>query len=75
MSGQPDRDRTSVRPFLIERGDDGAFRLLRRETRYNSQNYPIVTAMAVGDAFKSAAAARAFAKSEFGAETRQFAVK
>lgn len=75
MSGHPDRDRTAARPFLIERDEDGSYRLLVRETRYNSQNYPIVTAKRVGDTFKSAAAARAYAKAEFGAVSGEFSLK
>jgi len=36
--------REKVRPFLISKVEDGSYRLTVRETRYNSQNYPIVTA-------------------------------
>lgn len=64
-----------VRPFLVERNEEGVFRLTLRETRYNSQNYPIVTATLQPETFKTATAARKFAKEQFGAEAGQFASK
>ncbi len=67
--------RTSVARFLIAKDDTGAFRLTVRDTRYNSQSYPIVTSSLQAETFKTAAAARAFAKQEFGAEAGQFASK
>jgi len=70
-----DHDRSRATPFLIEREDEGAYRLTVRETRYNSQNYPIVTATPVSEAFKSPAAARAYAKANFGAQPGEFASK
>ena len=67
--------RTPVRPFLIAKDADGAVRLTIRETRYNSQHYPLVTATLHGHTFKTATAARAYAKEHFGAEAGQFASK
>lgn len=67
--------RTSVARFLIAKDAEGDFRLTVRDTRYNSQSYPIVTASLQPETFKSAAAARAHAKQEFGAEAGQFASK
>ena len=67
--------RTPVRPFLIAKDEDGQFRLTVRETRYNSQGYPLVSATMVDETFKPATAARAHAKAHFGAEAGQFAVK
>ncbi len=67
--------KTPVRPFLISKDEEGAFRLTIRETRYNSQNYPIVTSTLHADSFRTAAAARAYAKEHFGAEAGQFASK
>ncbi len=75
MTGRPDHDRVKGRPFLIERDADGDYRLTVRETRYNSQHYPIVTATRVSEAFASAAAARAYAKAQFGAMPGEFASK
>lgn len=46
-----------------------------RDTRFNSQNYPIVTSRLQPETFKSAMADRAHAKLEFGAEAGQFASK
>lgn len=70
-----DHDRRRAVPYLIEQEGVGAFRLIVRETRYNSQNYPIVTAAPVGETFKSSAAARAYAKDNFGAQPGEFATK
>lgn len=70
-----DHDRAKAKPFLIQRADEGDYRLVVRETRYNSQNYPIVTATTVDELFKSAAAARAHAKANFGAQPGEFATK
>ena len=67
--------RTPVKPFLIAKDEEGQVRLTVRETRYNSQNYPIVTATMVDEPFKTATAARNYAKANFGAEAGQFAAK
>ncbi|HEX8257298.1 MAG TPA: hypothetical protein VF589_06665 [Allosphingosinicella sp.] len=67
--------RVPIKPYLVSKGEDGQFRLVVRETRYNSQGYPLVTATPVEGAFKSATAARAHAKEHFGAEAGQFASK
>lgn len=67
--------RAAVAPFLINKDEDGQYRLTIRETRYNSQGYPLVTATLQDETFKTATAARAHAKENFGAETGQFAVK
>jgi hypothetical protein len=64
-----------VKPFLIAKDEDGSFRLTVRETRYNSQGYPLVTATPVEESFKSATAARTHAKEHFGAEAGQFATR
>ena len=67
--------RIPVRPFLIVKDEDGDVRLTVRETRYNSQGYPLVTATPVQEDFRSAHAARTYAREHFGAETGQFAAK
>jgi hypothetical protein len=67
--------RTPVQPFLIARDELGQVRLTVRETRYNSQNYPLVTSTLQEETFKTAAAARAHACKYFGAEPGQFASK
>jgi len=67
--------RETVKPYLIAKGEDGQYRLTIRETRYNSQGYPLITATPVDESFKSATAARTHARENFGAEAGQFAVK
>lgn len=69
-----DHDRQRAVPYLIEREDEG-FRLIVRETRYNSQNYPIVTATPVPESFATTTAARTYAKENFGAKAGEFATK
>ncbi len=61
-----------VRPFLINRDAGGNFRLTVRDTRYNSQGYPIVTAVLQDSLFVTAAAAKAHARDEFKAVAGQF---
>ena len=63
------------KPFLILKDEAGDYRLTVREVRYNSQNYPLVTATEVDESFKTATAARAHATALFGAEAGQFASK
>jgi hypothetical protein len=67
--------REIVRPFLISKDDEGSYRLTVRETRYNSQNYPIVTSTLQTEVFATATSAKAFAKDHFRAEAGQFATK
>lgn len=67
--------RTPVAPYLIAKDEDGQFRITIRETRYNSQGYPLVTSTLQEGTFKTATAARNHAKAEYGAETGQFATK
>ena len=67
--------RVPVRPFLVAKDEEGAFRLTIRETRYNSQSYPIVTSTMQEQTFRSAAAARAHAHEHFGAVPGDFASK
>lgn len=67
--------RETVRPFLIAKDENGDFRLTVRDTRYNSQGYPIVTVRLQDETFKTAAAARTHAKDHFNAEPGQFAAK
>ena len=75
MGGTPDSTRTPIKPFLIAKDADGKVRLTLRETRYNGQGYPIVTATLHEEPFETAHAARAYAKEHYGAEPGQFATK
>lgn len=65
--------RVPVQPFLIAKNDDGTFQLTLRETRMNMYNYPLVTSTQQDEVFSTAAAARAFAIANFGAQPGQFA--
>lgn len=65
----------AIRPFLINKDAEGNFRLTVRDTRYNSQDYPIVTSHLQDELFKTAAAAKAFARDNFRAEAGQYAMK
>ena len=67
--------RTPVKPFLINKDEEGRVRLTVRETRYNMQNYPLITATLQDETFRTAAEARAFARENFGAEAGQYATK
>jgi hypothetical protein len=59
--------RSAVTPYLIHKDEDGTFRLTVRTTRFNSQGYPLVSSELLGDVFKTATAARTYAKTEFKA--------
>lgn len=67
--------REKIRPFLITKDEDGNFRLTVRETRYNSQGYPLVTSSLQDEVFKTATAVRSFARDNFKAEPGQYATK
>ncbi len=67
--------RDSILPFLINKDTEGHFRLTVRDTRYNSQGYPIVTSNLQTEQFKTATAARTFARENFKAEAGQFTTK
>jgi hypothetical protein len=67
--------RTSSAPFLIKKDDEGDFRLTVRDTHYNSQGYPIVTSNLQEERFKTAAAAKVFARDNFRAMPGQYATK
>jgi len=63
------------RPFLIAKDADGAFRLTVRTTRYNSQGYPLITSTLQDETFKTATAARAFARDNFRAQPGEYTTK
>ena len=64
-----------LRPFLINKDTEGNFRLTVRDTRYNSQGYPLIDSTLQAELFKTAAAAKAFARDNFRAEPGQYATK
>ncbi|RZI54788.1 MAG: hypothetical protein EOP12_01045 [Pseudomonas sp.] len=63
------------RPFLINKDADGNVRLTVRTTRYNSQGYPLVDAALQEEVFKTANAARAFARENFSAQPGEYSSK
>lgn len=63
------------RPFLIAKDEEGNFRLTLRTTRYNSQGYPLVDTALQAELFKTAAAAKAFARDNFRAQPGEYATK
>jgi hypothetical protein len=65
----------TLKPFLINKDDNGDFRLTIRDTHYNSQGYPIVTSTLHEESFKTAASAKTYARENFGAENGQYATK
>ncbi len=67
--------RTPIKPFLVTKDEEGSYTLTVRETRYNSQGYPLITSTALEERFKSATAARTHAREHYGAEAGQFASK
>jgi hypothetical protein len=67
--------RIPVKPYLIQKDEAGQVRLTVRETRFNSQGYPLVTSTMVEESFRTLTAARAHAKEHFGAEPGEFAAK
>jgi len=67
--------RVPVKPYLIAKDENGEVRLAVRETRYNSQNYPLVTSTLLEERFKTLTEARAHAKEHFGAQPGEFASK
>jgi hypothetical protein len=63
------------RPFLINKDADGNVRLTVRSTRYNSQGYPLIDAALQVEVFKTASAARAFAREKFQAQPGEYSSK
>ena len=67
--------RETPRPFLISKDEDGSFRLTVRGIHYNSQGFPIVTSELQTESFKTAAAAKAFARENLGAKAGEYALR
>jgi hypothetical protein len=64
-----------IRPFLITRDAAGNVRLSVRDVRYNSQGYPLVTAVMQDALFQTVAAARSYAREHFQAIAGQYELK
>lgn len=67
--------RETIKPYLINKDEEGNFRLTVRMVRYNSQGYPLVSSQLQDETFKTAAAAKVFARDTFRAEPGQYATK
>ncbi len=65
----------ATRPFLINQDIEGNFRLTVRDIRYNSQGYPIVTGVLQDECFRTAAAAKNWARDNFNSKARQYATE
>jgi hypothetical protein len=65
--------RIPVRPYLIAKDAEGRVRLTVRETRYNSQGYPLITSTLQEETFPTIAQAMAHARATFGAVAGEFA--
>jgi hypothetical protein len=63
------------RPFLIQKQQDGTYRLTVRDVHYNSQGYPIVKSALQETIFSTSAAAKNFARTNFDAKAGQYATK
>jgi hypothetical protein len=59
--------KVALRPFLVSKDSDGSFRVTVRTTRFNSQNYPLVTATMLDQSFVTATAARTYIRAEYDA--------
>ena len=62
--------RTAVAPFLITRNEAGQYRITVRQIRFNSQGYPLLTSTVQPEVFKSATAARTYARQHLGAQAQ-----
>jgi hypothetical protein len=67
--------RVPVRPYLVSKDEEGVFRVTVRTTRYNSQNYPLVSSEVLEEAFRTQTAARAFVRETYRAEANEIATK
>lgn len=67
--------RTTVRPYLIAKDEEGVFRITVRTTRFNSQGYPLVSAKLLEGSFPTLTTARAYAREQFRAEASDIATK
>lgn len=57
----------TVRPYLVAKDSDGKFRVTLRETRQNSQGYPLVSSTLLGELFATATAARTHVREQYNA--------
>jgi hypothetical protein len=67
--------RVATRPYLVNKDEEGRFRVTVRHTRLNSQGYPLVTSTLLDQTFPTATSARTFVKQEYRAEASDIATK
>ena len=67
--------RIPVRPYLVAKDEEGAFRVTVRTTRFNSQGYPLVSSEVLSESFRTQTAAKAFVREEYRAEASDIATK
>ena len=67
--------RAPLRPYLILKDAEGTFQITVRQTRFNSQGYPLVTSTPLPDRFPSAMSARAYVREHYRAEAADIATK
>lgn len=67
--------REVVRPYLVLKHDEGNYRVTVRQTRFNSQGYPIVSSELLSDVFKTQTAAKTFVREQYRAENSDIATK
>jgi len=67
--------RTAVKPYLIAKDADAAFRITVRTTRFNSQGYPLVSSVTLDESFRTATLARTHLREEYGAQPGDIVTK
>lgn len=67
--------RSVVRPYLIARDEEGAFRITTRTTRFNSQGYRLVVSTLLDGTFPTLSTARAHVRREFQAQATDIATQ
>ena len=67
--------RVATRPYLVAKDEAGRFRVTVRQTRLNSQGYPLVTSTLLEESFATATAARGYVRDTFRGEAGDIATK
>jgi len=57
--------KAAISPYLVSKDSEGRFRVTVRRTRFNSQNYPLVTSTIIEESFATATAARKYIREEY----------
>lgn len=67
--------RVATRPYLVSKDEAGRYRVTVRQTRLNSQGYPLVTSTLLDETFATATAARGYVRQEYRGEASDIATK